>query len=44
MDYKERFLEIFHREVTREGSQKLLDMMEGTDYYTAPDSTLYHSA
>ena len=28
MDYKERFLEIFRREVTREGSDKLLDWLE----------------
>ncbi|MCI9508353.1 MAG: HD domain-containing protein [Angelakisella sp.] len=44
MDYKERFLEIFHREVTREGSQKLLDWLEGTDFFTAPASTRYHCA
>ena len=44
MDYKERFLEIFHREVTREGSQKLLEWLEGTDFFTAPASTRYHCA
>ena len=44
MDYKERFLEIFHREVTREGSQKLLDWLEGTDFFTAPARTRYHCA
>lgn len=44
MDYKERFSEIFRREVTREGSQKLLDWLEGTDFFTAPASTRYHCA
>ena len=44
MDYKERFLEIFRREVTREGSDKLLDWLEGTDFFTAPASTRYHCA
>ena len=44
MDYKERFMEIFRREVTREGSQKLLDWLEGTDFFTAPASTRYHCA
>ena len=40
MDYKERFMEIFRREVTR----KLLDWLEGTDFFTAPASTRYHCA
>lgn len=44
IDYKERFLEIFRREVSREGSEEFLKWLEGTDFFTAPASTRYHCA
>lgn len=44
MDYKEQFLEIFRREVSREGSERLLEWLSGTDFFTAPASTRYHCA
>ncbi len=39
MDYKAEFLEIFQREVSREGSESFLKWLEGTDFFTAPAST-----
>ena len=42
MDYKAEFLEIFQREVSREGSESFLKWLEGTDFFTAPASTRYH--
>ena len=44
MDYKAEFLEIFQREVSREGSEPFLKWLEGTDFFTAPASTRYHCA
>lgn len=44
IDYKEKFLEIFRREVSREGSEEFLKWLEGTDFFTAPASTRYHCA
>ena len=44
IDYREKFLEIFRREVTREGGTEFLGWLEGTDFFTAPASTKYHCA
>ena len=44
MTNKERFMQIFAENVTREGSRLLLDWMEKTDFFTAPASTRYHCA
>lgn len=44
MTNKERFMQIFAENVTREGSRPLLDWMEKTDFFTAPASTRYHCA
>ena len=44
MDYKAEFLEIFQREVSREGSESFLKWLEGTDFFTAPASTRYPCA
>ena len=44
MDYKERFMEIFRANVTREGSDKLLEWLAGTDFFRAPASTRFHGA
>ena len=39
IDNKERFLEIFRREVTRPGAEEFLGWLCGTDFFTAPAST-----
>ena len=44
IDNKERFLEIFRREVTRPGAEEFLGWLCGTDFFTAPASTKYHCA
>ena len=41
---KERFLQLYRDNITREGSDKLLAWLERTDFFTAPASTKYHSA
>ena len=40
MDYKARFLDIYHSQISRAGSQELLSWLEKTDFFTAPASTL----
>ena len=42
IDYKAKFLEIFRREVSREGAEEFLRWLEGTDFFTAPASTKFH--
>ena len=42
--YKEEFIRIWNTHVTRPGSQKLLQWLEGTDFFTAPASTRFHGA
>ena len=44
MDYKSEFLEIFDRCVTRNGKERLLDWLCGTDFFVAPASTRFHGA
>lgn len=44
MDYKERFIEIYKKNITREGSDKLLDWLQTTDFFTAPASSKFHCA
>jgi len=45
MTNQERFLEIYKNNITREGSDKLLDyLLNGSDFFTAPASTRYHGA
>ena len=44
MTNKERFLQIYHETITREGSDKLLEFLEKSDFFTAPASTRYHGA
>ncbi len=39
---KRRFIEIFKATVTREGADKLLAYLEGSDFFTAPASTRFH--
>lgn len=44
MNLKEEFLSIYEKNIKREGSQKLLEWLQGTDFFTAPASTKYHCA
>ncbi len=46
MDKKEEFLEIYRTNITREGSDRLLEYLlsDKSDFFTAPASTRYHGA
>lgn len=41
---KQAFLEIFSENIKREGADKLLAWLEGSDFFTAPASTKYHGS
>ena len=43
MDTKETILDIIKTNIKREGVDKLVEMLETSDYFTAPASTQYHS-
>lgn len=43
-DYRQEFLDIFKSCVTRPGRDRLLEWVEGTDFFRAPASTRYHGA
>lgn len=42
MTNKEKFIEIFRENISREGSSELLSWLEKTDFFTAPASTKFH--
>lgn len=42
--YKEEFIEIYNKNVTREGADRFLSWLCGTDFFTAPASTKFHCA
>lgn len=44
MDYKSEFLEIFEKYVTRNGKDRMIEWLCGTDFFTAPASTRFHGA
>lgn len=44
MTPKEEFIEIFTENISRKGSQELLDWIQKTDFFTAPASTKFHCA
>ncbi len=44
MGYREDFCDIWHREVTRPGADKLLEWLSTTDFFKAPASTRFHGA
>lgn len=44
MNAKERFLEIYKEKITREGSEKLLEYLESSDFFVAPASARFHSS
>lgn len=39
---KGQFIEVFRKYITRPGSDKLLEWLEDSDFFTAPASTRYH--
>ncbi|MGE4548186.1 MAG: hydrolase [Intestinibacillus sp.] len=41
---KQTFLDIYHKNISRRGADKLLEWMETTDFFTAPASTRFHAA
>ncbi len=44
MGFREQFIEIFEREIKREGANKMLEYLESSDFFTAPASTKFHLA
>lgn len=43
MSKKEEFVEIYNKYIKREGTDKLLNWLESTDFFTCPASTRFHS-
>ncbi|MBD5086525.1 MAG: HD domain-containing protein [Clostridiales bacterium] len=41
---KDRFIQLFSKHVTREGSDKLLKWLTDSDFFTAPASSKFHNA
>ncbi|MDE5549262.1 MAG: HD domain-containing protein [Clostridia bacterium] len=41
---KERFIQLFNKHITREGSEKLLKWLADSDFFTAPASSKFHNA
>lgn len=39
---KDRFIEIYKEHISRYGSDKFLEWLEGSDFFTAPASTRFH--
>ena len=44
MDYKDEYIELFKKYIKRDGSEKILEYLEKSDFFTAPASTNFHSA
>ena len=46
MTAKERFIEVYKKNITREGADKLLEYLDSpaSDFFTAPASARYHSS
>ncbi|BED92305.1 MAG: HD domain-containing protein [Candidatus Improbicoccus pseudotrichonymphae] len=44
MDYKERFTEIFFKNIKRDGHERLFDWLNKGDFFTAPASAKFHCA
>lgn len=42
--YRDEFIDIFTKNVTRDGAQKLLAWLDNTDFFSAPASTKFHCA
>ncbi|MCL2076874.1 MAG: HD domain-containing protein [Oscillospiraceae bacterium] len=41
---KTEFIEIYNTNITRPGADKMLDFLNGSDFFTAPASTRYHGS
>ena len=41
---KEEFIKIYTEKITRDGSERLLNFLEKSDFFTAPASTRFHGA
>ena len=39
---RQRFIDIYRANITREGADRLLAYLENSDFFTAPASTRYH--
>lgn len=44
MEYKERFIGIYKRDIKREGADKLLEYLEKSDFFSTPASTRFHGS
>ena len=44
MGYREEFCDIWRREVSRPGADRLLEWLSSTDFFKAPASTRFHGA
>lgn len=44
MSAKEEFIEIYREHIVREGSEKLLEYLEKSDFFAAPASARYHGS
>lgn len=44
MTDKEKFIKIYKENISREGSDKLLEFLENSDFFSAPASTRFHGA
>lgn len=44
MNLKEEFINLYKENISRDGSEKLLDWLETTDFYKAPASSKFHGA
>ena len=44
MTPQEEFISIYQENITRKGSEELLDWLKRTDFFTAPASSRYHCA
>ena len=43
-NYREQFIELYNKNITRPGADRLLKWLEGTDFFRAPASTKFHGA
>lgn len=43
-ELKKEFIEIYNKNITRDGSKELLEYLQKSDFFTAPASTQFHSA
>lgn len=44
MSVKEEFIDVFEKNITRDGNKELLKWLLSSDFFTAPASTKFHSA